>query len=189
MALLTAEERASLGRFNVINQHLDIAQRLTDAETIQCVGDTATAHARLLALPQPGDTLRVEGSGALDRTGSFVPGCDVTYEFTTGPPVSAGHVPVLIGATPAETATTLAAIITRTTTLPVVAAAHSIDTTTVDVCHTIPGAPLTLSSSAGGRCVTQSNNEQLPIDCYVLILRRRTITAEDVARGSIRFDT
>jgi hypothetical protein len=43
--------------------------------------------------------------------------------------------------------------------------------------------------AGGGRIVTQDNREELPPAEYVLLMRRRTISPEDTARGLIRFDT
>jgi hypothetical protein len=63
------------------------------------------------------------------------------------------------------------------------------DTATVDVCHLVPGAALTLTASAGARLVVQNNQEQLPQGAYALYVLRRTVTAEDVARGSVRIQT
>jgi hypothetical protein len=100
-----------------------------------------------------------------------------------------GAIAVLIGATLAACATALAQAITPTTTNAVVAEAHSVDTNIVDITHNTPGASLTLSSSAPSRIVTQNNQEGLPLGEYVYIIRKRTITDEDVIRGRIRFDT
>jgi hypothetical protein len=190
VALLTASERAELARFSTVNQSVNLGQRVADAQTLQFYGDSATSHVRLAALPQATDTLRLEAGGAMDRTGVFDPGCDVTYEFTsTGAVQTPGAIAVLIGATLAACATALAQAITPTTTNAVVAEAHSIDTAIVDICHNTPGASLTLSSSAPSRIVTQNNQEGLPLGEYVYIIRKRTITNEDVTRGRLRFDT
>jgi hypothetical protein len=190
MALLTAQERAELARFSVVNEHVQLGQRVADAQTLQFYGDSATSHVRLAALPQATDTLRLEAGGAMDRTGVFDPGCDVTYEFTsTGLVTTPGAIPVLIGATLAACALSLAQAITPTTTNAVVAEAHSIDTNIVDVCHNTPGASLTLSTVSGGRIVVQNNAEQLPLGEYFYIIRKRIISSEDVIRGRLRFDT
>jgi hypothetical protein len=191
VTLLTAQERASLGQYNGVNAALDIAQRLTDAETLQCAGDSATSHVRLVAQPLAGDTIRVEAHGAMNRLGVWEVGCDVTLEFTTtGAVTTPGNIPVLLGASLAESAQALALAITRSTIQAVVAEAHALDLGVTDVCHSTPGASLLLSSPApASRIAIQNNQEGLPLDSYVLIIRRRTITAEDVARGRLRFDT
>jgi hypothetical protein len=191
VALLTAEERASLARFNIVNGVINLGQRLTDASTLQCYGDSATSHARLVTQPQAGDTVRVEAHGAMNRLGVWDVGCDVTLEFTmTGAVTTPGNIPVLLGASLAQTAQALALVITRSTVQAVVAEAHAIDLGVVDITHNTPGAALLLSSPApASRIVLQNNQEGLPLDCYVMIIRKRTITAEDVQRGRIRFDT
>jgi len=190
MALLTANERALLSQYSTENQAVQLGQRLADASTLQFYGDSATAHVRLAALPLAGDTLTLLAGSAVDRLGLWDQGCSATYEFTTSGTVAAGNVPVLIGATPAATATALAAAMQGTTTNAVVAEAHPVDTTTVDLTHNTPGAVLTLATTApAARIVAQNNSEQLPLGEYVFIIRKRTITAEDVARGRIRFDT
>jgi hypothetical protein len=190
MALLTRAEMDLLAQFNAVNGALNVAQRLRDAETLQCAGDTATSHIRLVTLPLAGDTVRVEAHGGVNRLGIWDVGCVVTLEFTTtGAVTTPGNMPVLIGPDLGQTAQALALAITRSTIQAVVAEAHAIDLGVTDICHNTAGASLTVSTVSGGRCVTQDNNEQLPLDSYVMIIRRRTISSEDVARGRIRFDT
>jgi hypothetical protein len=191
MALLTLAEMNMLSRYSPENRAINLGQRLSDASTLQCFGDSATSHARIATNPLAGDTVSLLAGSGLDRTGVFDVGSQATYEFTTIPDTvqTPGNVPVLIGATPTESATNLTAAMQRTTKNAVVCEQHAVDTTVVDVCHNDPGCTLTLSTVSGGRILTQNNNEQLALDQYVFIIRRRTLTAEDVARGRIRFDT
>jgi hypothetical protein len=189
VALLTASERRFLNHATPANWAVDLGRHLADAGTLQCPGDTATSHVRLAATPQPGDLVALIASGATGRDGRWAAGSNATYEFTATGQASPGNVPVLIGSTAMQTASNLAAAMQAPTMRPVVTAeAHPLDAA-VDVTHNTYGAALRLSSVSGGRLVTQDNREELAPAEFVFILRRRTITAEDVARGRLRFDT
>jgi hypothetical protein len=191
MALLTLAEMNMLSRYSPENRAINLGQRLSDASTLQCFGDSATSHARIATNPLAGDTVSLLAGSGLDRTGVFDVGSQATYEFTTIPDTvqTPGNVPVLIGATPTESTTNLTAAMQRTTKNAVVCEQHALNTTVVDVCHNDPGCTLTLSTLSGGRIIVQNNNEQLALDQYVFIIRRRVISAEDVSRGRLRFDT
>ena len=189
MALLTASERRFLNHATPANWSVGIGQHLHDASTLQCMGDTATSHVRLAATPLPGDLVVLVAGGVTGADGLWSPGSNATYEFTSTGTVVAGNVPVLIGSTAMQSASNLAAAMQAPTMRPVVTAeAHPLDAV-VDVTHNTYGASLSLSSVSGGRLVTQDNREELAPAEFVFILRRRTITAEDVARGRLRFDT
>ena len=189
MALLTADERASLRRFNAVNEAVQVGQRLSDASTLQCMGDTATGHIRLVSNVQIGDSIAVFAGAACNRQAVFIPGSDITYEFSSTGSVTPGNLPVLLGATSAQSAINLAEIIARTQCTVVRAEAHPVDTNVVDIVHIVPGGVLTLTAQAANRIAVQSNNEGLAPADFVMIMRKRTISAEDVARGRIRFDT
>src|SRR6516162_2915511 len=132
MALLTADERASLGRFNAVNEAVQVGQRLSDASTLQCMGDTATGHIRLVSNVQIGDSIAVFAGAACNRQAVFIPGSDITYEFSSTGSVTPGNLPVLLGATSAQSAINLAEIIARTQCTVVRAEAHPVDTNVVD---------------------------------------------------------
>jgi hypothetical protein len=190
VALLTASERRVLNHATPANWAVDIGQHLANGGTLQCPGDTATSHCRLAANPLAGDTLTLVAGGAYGRDGLWAPGGCATYEFTATGQASPGNVPVLIGATPGDTASNLAAAMQAPAMRAVVSAeAHPLDAAVVDITHNTFGASLAVSSVSGGRIVTQDNREELPPSEYVFIIRRRTLTNEDVLRGLIRFDT
>ena len=191
MTLPTADERALLGQYSVVNTAVNLAQRLTDASTLQCVGDTATGHVRLVNNVQPGDSVAVFAGGGFNRQAAFVVGSLATYEFSSTGVVTPSSVEVSLGVSSAESASNLASVVARTQYTVIKAEAHPLDTNVVDIVHIIPGGVLTLSvnAQAASRVMTQSNNEGLAPAEFLMIMRKRTISNEDVVRGRIRFDT
>jgi hypothetical protein len=175
------------------NLAVDLARRVSDASTLQCAGRPATSHVRLAQQPQDGDTLRVEAHPG-EQEGVLVPGLTCTYRFTTTGTVPDDTVPVVIGASVTETASALAQAINGQQSGVLRAA---VDGSTVDCTHRTPGAALGLTAAAGtpadpppsARLVVQNNQEQLPQGPYHLYVLRRTVTAEDVSRGTLRVDT
>jgi hypothetical protein len=59
---MTAAERTILNLAQPANLAVDLAQRISDASTLQCAGRVATSHVRLAQQPQAGDTLLVEAA-------------------------------------------------------------------------------------------------------------------------------
>jgi hypothetical protein len=185
---MTQAERQLLNLATPSNLMVNLASRVSDASTLQCAGRVATSHARLTQQPVDGDQLVVVASPG-EHDGILVPGLSCTYTFTATGSVPAGTVPVAIGATIPATTSTLASTIQGQQGSVLSAAAHPTDVGVVDCTHLTPGAALTLTASGGARLVVQNNQEQLPQGAYHLYVLRRTVTAEDVGRGSIRIDT
>jgi len=174
MALLTAGQQASLNRALPIATTLGLGSRLTQAESLQAPGRIGTGHIRIATNLQDGDTVTVNG---------------VIYEADNTAAVTAGNILVTIGGTAALTATALAAAIRANQGHHIKAAAHATDTTVIDMAMRVPGAPLSLATTSGGRAVVQDNAEELaPTELQVYVLRR-TVTAEDDTRDRVRIDT
>lgn len=142
-------------------------------------GRQATGHIRVAVLPNDADTVTVT-----------VAGVATVYEFDNNASVGAGNVAVTIGGTAAITATNLANAIKLNQAGRIAAAAHGTDTSVVDVRVLSAGATLALAeSTAGARVVAQDNGEELSPAVLLAYAGSRTLTAEDVTRGRVRFDT
>ncbi len=142
-------------------------------------GRCATAHVRLLAGGNDGDTLTIEVGAA-----------QTIYELDSGGGVTPGNVAVTIGGTPAETATNLQAAIDGEQGTLLASAVHGTDTDTIDLRVLAAGTALVLAeSTAGARIAAQDNAEEQATGQRYAYRVLRTVTAEDLARGRVRVDT
>jgi hypothetical protein len=166
------------------NQMVNLAQRVSDASTLQSPGRVATAHYRLVSQPLAGDTVQVQ-VGPVTSDGTFTAGSSVTYTFTTTGSVPDATIPVPIGPDLATTTATLAQTIMGQQSAVLIAAAHAVDVGVVDVAGLVPGAAVTIAASGLGVTV-QNNSEALGKQQYQFWVLRRTVTPEDVTRGRLR---
>jgi hypothetical protein len=189
MPMLTAYERYVLTNATPGNAYCNFGQRLEDSSTVQCAGRPGTGHLRLTATPLAGDTVTVIAVLA-EVDAQVMRGDGATFVFTSTPlAVAPPQVGVLLGPDAATSAGNLAQVMTGRLSAVLTAARHAQDTTVVDIAHLTPGGQLVLQATAPTRLVIQNNGEQLPKDHYHLYILRRTVTAEDVARGRIRINT
>jgi hypothetical protein len=69
--------------------HVDFAQRLADASTLQCAGRVATSHVRLVANPQEADMVRLTAM-PVTCDERWYPGSGCLYAFTSDGTAPAG---------------------------------------------------------------------------------------------------
>jgi hypothetical protein len=188
MPILTPAEALAVNKLSPLEFKIKMGDRLRAAESLQMAGRPASGHLRFTVAGTDTDTVTVT-VGSVVVGGLTVPGSTVVYEMDNNAAVTAGRVLVTIGGTAALSATALAAAIARNQGASITAAAHTTDTTVIDVAHRVAGGTLTLASTSGGRIVPQNNGGQLAPTAIAMWARRRTVTAEDVTRARIRIVT
>lgn len=156
------------------NVALNIGMSQVDA------GQVATGAISFISNPADGDTVAV----TIDTEA-------VIYEFDSNATVGAGHVTVPIGGSSAVTATNLAAVMAaQSQRASLTATQHATDTTVIDLVGMKAGAPLTITESTGGvrLSVQDTGNEREQTTLY-WFAQRREVTAHDVLRARIVFNT
>lgn len=147
--------------------------------TYNC-GEHTTGHVRFLSQPLEGDIVTITVGSLTTR-----------FEFDTDTVLSSTeHVAVTIGANLTTTVTNFVAAIGRSIGLVLAAFQSATQTGVADVIVTHDDTALAfLESTAGARIATQSNGETREGAAVYLYAVRRTVTAEDIARGIVRFHT
>ena len=142
-------------------------------------GGHTTGHIRFLSQAIEGDVVTI-------TVGSVV----TSFEFDTDSILSGNNVGVTIGATLAATVTNFVEKIGSSIGLFISAFQHATETGVVDCIAKFDATSISfLENTGGARIALQSNGETQVGQAVYLYTVRRTITAEDLARGRIRFNT
>lgn len=156
----------------------DNFSRIINDSIVRWKGAPAYGHVRMTANANDGDTVTVTVSGVA-----------VIYEFDNDASITAGNISVTIGGSAATSAANLATAITANQPLAVSATQHATDTTVVDILALESGASFSLATNAAARITVQDNGGEMAEDLLYLWARSYTVTAEDVSRGRVRFET
>lgn len=162
-----------------VGENMNRVANNTNVGMFYCDGRT-TGHVRLLTQPLEGDVITITVGTIATR-----------FEFDTDSIVAGGNIAVTIGATVAATAANLVAKIGSSIGLILSAFQNATDTNVVDMIAKLENASIIslLESTGGVRFALQLNKEAQQGQVLYLYTVRRVVSAEDVSRGRIQFNT
>jgi archaellum component FlaF (FlaF/FlaG flagellin family) len=139
-------------------------------------GRPGTAHIRMFAPVVNGDTISITANGTIATYVAANPVLNPTDYLNTG--------------VPAVDIIALQAVMQAMQGANIVSAVHAVDTTVIDLRSVVAGPLLVALVGFGAASVAAQNNyEQLTPASRNIWQFRRTVTAEDVLRTRVRFDT